>query len=251
MVKNANTVDLSVILPCYNEAQILRQTVKVLKSVLNQTSYHYEIIIAEDASTDGTDTIARQLAEGSEEIVWLHRNERIGRGSAVANAIKKARGRVVGFLDTDLEAPALYILPLVLAIEEGADIAIGVRFIHLGWRDYIFKMDKILTHYGYLWLIRLLLQIPLQDTETGFKFFNKERILPVLDEIKDQHWFWDTEVMVRPYFKGYRIKEIPILFFMNHDRVSKVNFFKDSLSHLKNLWRFRKEIKARYPEGLK
>lgn len=239
-----NRFDLSIILPCYNEAQILEETVKTIQRILDQTVYQYEIIIAEDASTDGTDRIAKQLAAGSEKIVWLHRDQRIGRGSAVADAIKKSRGAIVGFLDADLEAPAHYILPLVLAVKDGADIAVGVRYLHLKWYDFFLKPTKLLSHYGYMWLLRKMLRTNLQDTEAGFKFFNRQKILPVLDEIRDQHWFWDTEVMVRPYLKGYKIKEIPILFSMRYGRVSKVNFLKDSFSHLRNLLRFREEMKA-------
>ena len=240
-----NQVELSVILPCYNEAQILRTSVKTVEDILEQSSYRYEIIIAEDASTDGTDKIAQELAAQSPKIVWCHRDKRIGRGSAVAHAIKKSRGKIVGFLDTDLEAPAHYILPMAMAISQGADISTGVRHIYLTKMDFIFKMDKILSHYGYLWISKKLLGTNLQDTETGFKFFNKERILPILDEIKDQHWFWDTEVMVRPYLKGYKFKEIPIIFTMRHDRKSKVSFFKDSVSHFKKLLAFRKEIRGK------
>lgn len=240
-----NRFDLSIILPCYNEVQILEESVRTIQKILDQTIYRYEIIIAEDASTDGTGRIAKQLANGSERIVWLHRDKRIGRGSAVADAIKKSRGEIVGFLDADLEAPAHYILPLVLAIKDGADIAVGVRYLHLKWSDFFFKPTKLLSHYGYMWLLRKMLRTNLQDTEAGFKFFNRQRILPILDEIRDQHWFWDTEVMVRPYFKGYAIKEIPILFSMRYGRASKVNFLKDSFSHLCNLLRFQRELNSK------
>ncbi len=242
MVKDE--LDLSVILPCYNEASILRESVGKVREILDQSIYRYEIIIAEDSSTDGTDVIAKEMSERSKEIVWCHRDERTGRGSAVANAIKAARGRIVGFLDVDLETPAHYILPMVLAIQDGADISTGVRHIKLKNIDFVLKLDKILSHYGYLWISQRLLGTKLQDTETGFKFFNRERILPILEEIKDQHWFWDTEVMVRPYFRGYKIKEIPTLFSMRHGRKSKVNFVKDSLSHFRNLLKLRQEIKS-------
>ena len=239
-----NKIDISVILPCYNEAKIIEESVRTVEDILKQSSYRYEIIIAEDASTDGTDKIAKELSERSNHIVWSHRDKRIGRGSAVAHAIRKSRGKIVGFLDADLEAPAHYILPLAMGIEQGADIATGVRHIYLKKMDFIFKLDKILTHYGYLWISRRMLGTTLQDTETGFKFFNRERILPILDEIKDQHWFWDTEVMVRPYLKGYKIKEIPIIFSMRHDRKSKVHFIRDSVTHFKKLLDFRREIRA-------
>ena len=75
-----NTVDVSVILPCYNEAKILRPSVKTIQEFLDKTVYQYEIIIAEDASKDGTDRISKELADSNANIVWLHRDERIGRG---------------------------------------------------------------------------------------------------------------------------------------------------------------------------
>ena len=96
-----NRFDLSIILPCYNEVRILEESVRTIKDFRpNHLSIRDHI--AEDASTDGTDRIAKQLANGSERIVWLHRDKRIGRGSAVADAIKKSRGEIVGFLDADL-----------------------------------------------------------------------------------------------------------------------------------------------------
>src|SRR5262245_53353426 len=144
----ANTaIDLSVILPVYNESQILEESVKAVDNILKQSNYRYEIIIAEDASTDGTDKIAKELSEKNSNIIWCHRDKRVGRGSAVANAIRKSRGRIVGFLDADLEAAPHYILPLAMKIDQGDDISTGVRHIYLKRMDFLFKLDKILTHY--------------------------------------------------------------------------------------------------------
>jgi len=237
-------MDLTIILPCYNEVGFIREAVDQIKQVLNKTVYKYEIIIAEDSSTDGTDKIAKDLADNSNNIIWLHRDQRIGRGSAVSNAIKKARGNIVGFIDVDLEAPAHYILPIVSTIEQGADIAYAVRYLKIRWFDYILRLPRLLSHYIYSWISRLLLNMTLQDTEVGFKFFKRQRILPILDEIKDRHWFWDTEVMVRPFLKGYKIEGVPILFTPNYNRKSKVNLIKDSINHLRNLIKFRKELNS-------
>jgi glycosyltransferase involved in cell wall biosynthesis len=109
-------VDVSVILPCYNEAKILRTSVEAVMVVMEQTKYRYEIIIAEDASRDGTAAIAKMLSEEFPNIVWIHREERRGRGSAVANAIVQSRGSICGYLDADLETPAHYIPAFVSAI---------------------------------------------------------------------------------------------------------------------------------------
>lgn len=240
-------MDVSIILPCYNEAKILKRTVFAVQKIMDKTVYEYEIIIAEDASSDGTDRIARGLSEASEgQIIWLHRNERRSRGSAVSAAIKHSRGRITGFIDLDLETPVHYIYPLILEIENGADIATCIRIFKLNKSLSSFQLPKLLSHYCYHWLSRKLLRINLFDTEAGIKFFNRKRILPILDKIRDKHWFWDTEVMVRSYYKGYRIKEIPSLFLPDYKRSSKVNLFRDSYDYLVNLLRFRKELNQLY-----
>lgn len=236
-------MDLSIILPCYNEAKVLRKTVLAIRNVLEKTIYKYEIIIAEDGSNDGTDQIAKELSLEFNNVIWLHRDERLGRGSAVSAAIKKSRGRIAGFIDVDLETPVHYIYPLVLEIEDGADIATCIRIFKLNKYQLFHRLSKVASHYCYLWLVRTLLRVNLNDTEAGFKFFKREQILPLLDEIKDKHWFWDTEIMVRSYYKGYKIKEIPTLFLPDHRRVSKVNLLKDSYDYLFNLLRFKKELK--------
>ena len=240
--------DVSVILPCYNEAGYLQRAVETIREVLERTRYSYEILIVEDDSTDGTDKIAKSLSERFENVVWLHRDGRGGRGSAVAYAISRARAGICGCIDVDLETPAHYIPALILAIERGADIASCIRVYKIN-RYQLLRFPKLLVHYGAKLLIRRLLRIPLQDTETGCKFFKKDRILPVLGKIKDGRWFWDTEVLVRPYYDGYAIEEIPTLFIPDYSRESKVNLVRDSFAHFARLLEFRGEIKRTYWKG--
>jgi glycosyltransferase involved in cell wall biosynthesis len=213
--------------------------------VLDQTKYSYEIIIVEDDSTDGTDKIAKSLSEAFENVVWLHRDRRGGRGSAVAYAVSQARADICGCIDVDLETPAHYIPALVLAVEHGADIASCIRVYKVNWYQ-LRRFPKLFVHYGAKILIRHLLKVPLRDTETGCKFFRKDRILPILEKIRDGRWFWDTEILVRPYYEGFSIKEIPTLFIPDYSRESKVNLVRDSIIHLRRLVEFRAEIKRTY-----
>lgn len=239
-------VDVSVLLPCYNEAKILRASVKAVMAVMEQTKYRYEIIIAEDASHDGTAAVAKILSEEFPHVVWIHREERRGRGSAVANAIAQSKGRVCGYLDADLETPAHYIPLFVSAIENGADIASAARVYQLTFWKKIKRLHKVLAHTVYAALSRTALDVPLRDIESGFKFFRRERILPILTQIKDTHWFWDTEVMVRSYYAGYAVKEIPVVFTPDPTHESTVNLLRDSLDHLRRLFAFRREINQMY-----
>lgn len=241
-----NQVEVSVILPVYNEAKILRASLLEVKKVMEQTRYKYEIIIAEDASSDGTESLAKELSQEFENVTHLHRDKRYGRGSAVSNAILNARGAIAGYLDADLETPAYYIPVFLREIEKGADIASAARIYRMSAWQKITRAHKLMAHIVYAWISRILLKVKLKDIESGCKFFRRDRIIPILREIKDTHWFWDTEVMVRPYYKGYVIKEVPVVFTVDTRHDSKVNLIKDSISHLKNLLKFRKEVKNNY-----
>ena len=114
--------DLSLVLPCYNEELILERSVTEIFRVLDQLRLVNEVIFVDDASCDRTSAIIdRVLAANPDRD--LHKIEHVcntGRGGAVSDGIRAARGRFVGFIDIDLEVKAQYILPCVLALEQGS-----------------------------------------------------------------------------------------------------------------------------------
>jgi hypothetical protein len=98
---------------------------------------------------------------------------------------------------------------------------------------------------GYSFLVRKLLRVPIHDTETGYKFFRRERLLPVLDQIEDRGWFWDTEFMVRALRHGLRLVEIPGAYVRRSDKTSTVRGLRDSAAYFAKLVRFRRALRAR------
>jgi hypothetical protein len=87
-----------------------------------------------------------------------------------------------------------------------------------------------------------MLGVDLHDTETGYKFCRRKNLLPVLDDIRDRGWFWDTEFMVRAARKGLTIREIPGAYVRRWDKTSTVRSLRDSFEYLVKLWRFRREL---------
>lgn len=156
------------------------------------------------------------------------------------DGIEAAAGRYVGFIDIDLEVHARYVPSCVAALEEGYDVATALRVYKFYWRS----MDRYVMSKGYRWLMRRLLDVPLQDTETGFKFFRRDAILPILERTRDVGWFWDTEVMVRAHHAGLRIIEIPALFVRRFDKQSSLHPVADTIEYVGKLWRFRDEVAA-------
>ena len=91
-------------------------------------------------------------------------------------------------------------------------------------------------------LATFILDLKFKDTEAGYKFFNRKKILPILEKTKDKHWFFDTEIVARSYWSGLKIKEIPVLFIRRNDKASTVRLIPDTYAYLKALWNFKKSL---------
>lgn len=241
-----NDLDLSVVIACYNEEEILFNNLKKIKQNLDKSHFKYEIILVDDFSKDKTVEIANDILKIYNNVRLICHTVNMGRGKTVEDGLRAARGKIAGFLDIDLQVPSHYITPLAIEIEKGADIATAFRVYDVR----LDILDRIIASKGYHFLFDLMLRTGIKDSETGYKFFNRERILPILDEIKDKHWFWDTEVMVRSYLKGYSIVEIPCLCIRYETKKSTVKLFKDSMRYLVNLWNFKKEVDSIRRNGL-
>jgi len=201
----------------------------------------YEIIFVDDVSRDRTREIIRRLAAGDPATVrTLFHEKNAGRGQTVTDGFRAARGAIAGYLDVDLEVHARYIPSLVKAIERGADVA-TVR------RVYAFQvrsLDRYAMSRGYSYLVRRMLGVDLRDTETGYKFFRRDRVLPILDEIRDPGWFWDTEFMVRAVRHGLRVEEVPGAYIRRFDKTSTVSGLRDSARYFGKLVAFRRAMRG-------
>ncbi len=230
-------MDISLIIACYNEESLLEESVQQVLEVLELTCWTYELIFVDDCSQDRTRDIILDLVQKypSKKFRYLFHEHNYGRGRTVVDGFRMASGNVVGYIDIDLEVHARYIPSMVTEISHGADIATANR---------VYKVDPRIFHRfvlsrGYIHLVQGLLNISLQDTETGFKFFRRDKLIPVLELVKDEGWFWDTEIMAIASILGYQIVEIPCLFLKRFDKKSSVNVVKDTLDYIKKLWTFR------------
>jgi glycosyltransferase AglD len=236
---------LSVVLACYNEEEVLAASFAEIHEVLEDFGRPYEILFVDDVSRDRTREIIRGIVAAHPAVpiqVILHDLNR-GRGATVSDGFRAARGEIVGYLDVDLEVHARYIPSLVRAIENGAEVA-TVR------RVYAFQLrslDRYLMSRGYSYLVRALLGTSLRDTETGYKFFRREPLLPVLEEIRDPGWFWDTEFMVRAERRGLRVAEVPGAYVRRFDKTSTVHGLRDSARYFGKLLEFRRELRSGRP----
>jgi len=223
---------VSVVLPAYNEANRIETAVKKTAEVLNDIGCDYEIIIAEDGSTDGTDRIAKKLV--NEKIKHLHSDVRLGRGRALMNAFENAKGNIVVAMDVDLATNIKHLKELIDAIKNGYDIAVGSRLLKESKAKRSFERKLYSVIYNLL--VRVFLGSKIKDHQCGFKAFKREVVIALSKETKDNHWFWDTEILVLAQKKGYKIKEIPVEWEEGEDtKVKRTDVFYMFFSILK-MW---------------
>lgn len=237
--------DVSIIIPCYNEAGHLRRNFEEIRRTMSDARFSYEIIFVEDAGADETREIIKDIANENESVRYEFHERNRGRGGAVKTGLALARAPIAGFLDLDLEVHCRYIPPMVHAILDGADIACGRRVYRVPFRFDDLLRDTLSA--GYRFLARRLLGLPELDTEAGYKFFNVEKTRPLIALTENDHWFWDTEIMTLAVRRGFRIAQVPMVYIRREDKVSTVRPLADSIDSLKSLLRFRRRFRRGLP----
>ncbi len=223
---------ISIIFPAHNEAEKIEEAVLRTAEEAKKLRLDFEIIIAEDGSTDGTDEIASRLAETYDFVKHLHSDERLGRGEALRRALKESRGDVVIYMDADLSTDISHLKDLVDNIKD-YDIVIGSRLLRES--DAKRPLSREIPSRVYNFLVRFLLKSNIRDHQCGFKALKRNAAEDLFFKVKDNHWFFDTELLILAQRKGYRIKEIPVRW--RHEENSKVKLLKDSFYMLKNIIR--------------
>ena len=228
MNPNANDkVLVSVVLPAYNEVTQLEPSVTEVSQALKQADYPFEIVIAEDGSTDGTAELSEELTRKYPFVKHIHRDKRLGRGTALNNAFRQCSGEVLVYMDLDLATDLKSLKPLVDTIKvEGYDLSTGSRMLPESTVERTTR--RSISSKSYNFLVRHMLHSKVRDHQCGFKAFKRQAVLSLIGEVKATHWFWDTEILVRAQRRGFRVKEIPVKWTSGKD--TKVNLAKDSWS---------------------
>ena len=216
---------VSVVLPAYNEVNQLEIAVTEVSQALKQAGFTYEIVIAEDGSTDGTAERSEQLTQKYPFVRHIHREKRLGRGAALNNAFRQCNGEVFVYTDLDLSTNLKSLKPLIDAITvEEYDFSTGSRMLPESRVERTLR--RSVSSKSYNFLVRHMLGSKVMDHQCGFKAFRKEAVLSLLGEVEATHWFWDTEILVRARCHGFKIKEIPVKW--TSGKGTKVNLAKDS-----------------------
>lgn len=239
---------LSIILPVYNECNRLEMCVDTLNNYLSKAFTSYEIIIVEDNSTDGSLDVAQRIAAAHNNVVLIHNDSRLGRGASLNVAIKKSSADHVIYMDVDLATDLKYIKELVDSLKNGAVVSTGSRLMK--GSKVTRPLIRDIASKSYNILIRLLFRSKIHDHQCGFKGFNKKYILPILDLVQDDHWFWDTELLVICQKAGLKVYEFPVDWRHNGGNnlnASKVRIVKDTIFMGKRLIKLKIRLMTNGP----
>lgn len=236
------------IIPTYDEEKIIEKTIRKLPDYLKQNlkNYQHSILIADNGSNDNTVKIADQLSSEYPEIKYFHIPQK-GRGYALKKAWSEYEADIYFYMDCDLATSLEAIRPTVEAIvREGFDIAIGSRLAK-GARVTRSWLREI-TSRGLNVITKPLLSTKISDMQCGFKAVNKKIVVNVLPKIKDNGWFFDTELIILAEKSGYKIKEIPVEWVESRSqkRKSKVKIISTIVDDLKKILALRKRISKIY-----
>lgn len=232
------TDNLSIILPCWNEEKRIYDTILRIHSFIKGRVNHWEIIVADDGSTDQTSAeVARAqiVCPGVKLLANPHR----GKGGAVRAGILASQYDPVMFLDADLAIPIEETEKFIKALNAGNDLVIASRFVRgLNLLIPVPWYRKVLEDGFRILRMILLSNFAVHDTQCGFKMFRRPAAQKIFGKGAVDGWAFDSEVIFLATKMGYRIRELPVAL-QNRIKDSRIRIFSDPLKMLGELFRIR------------
>ena len=198
-----NRVSVTAVLPVFNDVEALKTAIPKSIETLEAYGKSFELIIAEDGSTDGSRECVEEWEKKDPRVRLLHSDERQGRGRALNRALAESRGEIFCYYDVDLATDISHLAELLDHIEDGADVATGSRLMKDS--SIVRSGDREIASRGYNFLVRLFLGSKLNDHQCGFKAYRSAVLLELVQKIQAPHWFWDTESLVLAQKAGLRV----------------------------------------------
>lgn len=238
------SIDLSIVLPAFDEEERLAGTVNTILTYLNANSIKAELIVVDDGSSDRTSEIARESAAAIPQIETnvIRYDENRGKGFAVKTGLMAARSDLALFSDADLSTPIEEMDKLLDPIRSGEyDVTFGSRALdrsligtHQPWRRE--QGGKVMNL-----IIRAMSGLPFADTQCGFKAFDLAKFRPLLNVMQIDRFGFDVEFLFVAKRHGLRLAEIPVRW--NDVAGSKVNVVRDTRRMFTELAQIRRNAR--------
>ena len=227
------TVDITI--PVYNEEEALPRTIVILTGFLRDNLTNpWQIVIADNASTDDTRAVSEMLCERYSGVNYIHIPQK-GRGRALRTAWLDSQADIVSYMDADLSTHLSHFPQLIQRIESGNHIAVGSRLSKESQVSRGFKREFVSR--GYNLLIKSMFFTGLPDAQCGFKALTRSTAEAIVPSIKNNNWFFDTELLIIAVKRGYNVASVPVKW--EDDPASTVNIVGTAMEDMKGLLRLR------------
>jgi glycosyltransferase involved in cell wall biosynthesis len=236
----AGSPSVDVVVPVHNEQGVLTASIRRLHDYLSSAlPLRWRIVIADNASTDETLRIAIALAEDLPGVELLALTQK-GRGRALRAAWERSEADVVCYMDADLSTDLRALPPLLAPLLSGhSDVAIGTRLAS-GSRVVRGRKRELISR-SYNRLLHTVLDAHFSDAQCGFKAVRRDAVQRLLPTVRDDGWFFDTELLVVAQREGMRIHEVPVDWVDDPD--SRVDIVRTAVDDLRGIARLLTEAR--------
>ncbi len=217
----------SIVLPAYNESARIAATLDKILAYAAQRGWNAEILVVNDGSTDNTAEIVREYGERHPTLQLLENPGNRGKGYSVRNGVLHARGDIVLFSDADLSSPIPEADKLFAAIAEGADIAMGSRWLKSELQIHRQPLYRQLFGRIFNLALRMILGLNFKDTQCGFKAFTRNAAQTIFPLQKIERWGFDPELLYLARRFGFTVKEVAVAW--SHREGTRINPLRDGI----------------------
>lgn len=199
---------LTLLVPCYNEASIIKQNLLEIINFLSRKKYAWEVVVVDDGSSDQSVSQIKQIKKPGIKLVSYKTNK--GKGGALKEGVKVSSGDFIIFMDADLSVPVDFIDTFLETLEKGWGVVVGTRKI---------KSAKVLVHQpwlrenlgkGFTFITRIATGVKISDFTCGFKGFTKNAAKEIFSHALLNRWAYDAELLYLAKKYGFKITEIPV-----------------------------------------
>jgi dolichyl-phosphate beta-glucosyltransferase len=227
----------SIIIPAYNESQRLEATLEKVLAHVAKMGWQAEVIVVNDGSRDSTAEIVRRWSCRNPSIRLVENPGNRGKGYSVRHGMMEASGDVLLFTDADLSSPIQESEKLMAAIQQGADIAIGSRWLRSEMQTGRQPVHRQLFGRVFNLLLRVVLGLGFKDTQCGLKAFTRRAAYLIFPRQRIDRWGFDPEILFLAKRAGMQTVEVPVEW--AHDERSKINPIRDGFKMFIELLRVR------------
>ena len=240
---------LSIVIPAYNEGARIENALERVLSCVADRHWDAEVLVVDDGSSDNTADIVHTWMLTHPNLHLIYNDGNRGKGYSVRNGLLQATGQVVMFTDADLSSPIEEAERLFEALDAGADVAIGSRWLDKQRQTIHQPLYRRFFGRCFNWVTRKVMGLPYKDTQCGFKAFKRDAAQVIFRLQTIERWGFDPEILFIARRLGYKVVEVPVTW--GHDERSRISYLKDGMKMLEEMAQIRRNsLRGRYDEAI-